>query len=106
MADFIWFLLVVLALAVASYQRTSLVTAVCIAGGVMILGTLFGDIGLLGWIVFLALTLPFTLSNIRQQHITKKLLAFYRKVMPEMSTADGLLSIAHFVAIYLNKSHQ
>ena len=56
MADFIWFLLVVLALAVASYQRTSLVTAVCIAGGVMILGTLFGDIGLLGWIVFLALT--------------------------------------------------
>ena len=51
MADFIWFLLVVLALAVASYQRTSLVTAVCIAGGVMILGTLFGDIGLLGWIV-------------------------------------------------------
>ena len=83
MADFIWFLLVVLALAVASYQRTSLVTAVCIAGGVMILGTLFGDIGLLGWIVFLALTLPFTLSNIRQQHITKKLLSFYRKVMPE-----------------------
>jgi len=88
MADFIWFLLVVLALAVASYQRTSLVTAVCIAGGVMILGTLFGDIGLLGWIVFLALTLPFTLSNIRQQHITKKLLAFYRKVMPEMSSTE------------------
>ena len=56
--------------------------------GVMILGTLFGDIGLLGWVVFLALTLPFTLANIRQQHISKKLLAFYRKVMPEMSSTE------------------
>ena len=50
MADFIWFLLVVLTLAVASYQRTSLVTAVAMGAGVMILGTLFGDIGLLGWV--------------------------------------------------------
>ena len=88
MADFIWFLLVVLTLAVASYQRTSLVTAVAMGAGVMILGTLFGDIGLLGWVVFLALTLPFTLVNIRQQHISKKLLAFYRKVMPEMSSTE------------------
>ena len=88
MADFIWFLLVVLTLAVASYQRTSLVTAVAMGAGVMILGTLFGDIGLLGWVVFLALTLPFTLANIRQQHISKKLLAFYRKVMPEMSSTE------------------
>ena len=79
MADFIWFLLVVLALAIASYQRTSLVTAVAMGAGVMILGTLFGDIGLFGWVVYLALTLPFTLSNIRQSYITKKLLAFYKK---------------------------
>ena len=88
MADFIWFLLVVLTLAVASYPRTSLVTAVAMGAGVMILGTLFGDIGLLGWVVFLALTLPFTLANIRQQYISKKLLAFYRKVMPEMSSTE------------------
>ena len=87
MADFIWFLLVVLTLAVASYQRTSLVTAVAMGAGVMILGTLFGDIGLLGWVVF-CLTLPFTLANIRQQHISKKLLGFYRKVMPEMSSTE------------------
>ena len=47
MADFIWFLLVVLTLAVASYQRTSLNKAVAMGAGVMILGTFFGDTGLL-----------------------------------------------------------
>ena len=88
MADFIWFLLVVLTLAVASYQRTSLITAVLLGGGVMVLGTLFGDIGLLGWVVYLALSLPFAVANIRTQYITTKLLAFYRKVMPEMSTTE------------------
>ena len=41
MADFIWFSLVVLTLAIASYQRTSLVTAVAMGAGVMVLGTFF-----------------------------------------------------------------
>ena len=88
MAEFIWFLLVVLTLAVASYKRTTLVNAVAAAAAVMVLGTLFGDIGLLGWIVFLIFAVPLTIADIRQPYISSKLLAFYRKVMPEMSTTE------------------
>ncbi|MEW9796988.1 acyl-CoA dehydrogenase FadE [Alteromonas sp. CYL-A6] len=88
MAAFIWFLLVILALAVASYKRTSLTTAVAAGAGVLVLGTLFGDVGLLGWLVYLAIAIPFTVTDIRQNYITRKLLAFYRKVMPEMSSTE------------------
>ncbi len=88
MAEFIWFLLVVLTLAVASYKRTTLVNAVAAAAAVMVLGTLFGDIGLLGWILFLIFAIPLTIADIRQPYISSKLLAFYRKVMPEMSRTE------------------
>lgn len=84
----IWYLLVVLALAIASYKRTTLINAVSIAGGVLVLGTLFGDIGLISWVIFAAFTLPFIVPQIRQQYLTTPLLKFYRKVMPEMSRTE------------------
>lgn len=88
MAAFIWFLLVLLTLAVASYKRTSLITAVFAGAAVMVLGTLFGDIGVLGWLVFLVIAVPLSVKDIRQNFITSKLLAFYKKVMPEMSATE------------------
>ncbi|MCU7554051.1 acyl-CoA dehydrogenase FadE [Alteromonas sp. ASW11-19] len=88
MAEFIWFLLVLITLAVASYKRTSLLNTVAATGAVMVLGTLFGDIGFFGWLAFLVVAVPLSVTNIRQTYLSSKLLAFYRKVMPEMSTTE------------------
>ncbi|WP_018981858.1 acyl-CoA dehydrogenase FadE [Salinimonas chungwhensis] len=88
MAEFIWFLIVLLTLCVASYKRLGLVNTIALTAGVMFIGTLFGDIGWLGWLVFLLVAVPLGVSDIRKKHITKKLLAFYQKVMPEMSRTE------------------
>ena len=88
MSDLFWFLLSILVLAVAAYKQTTLLNAVIALSVVVIVGTLTGDIGLFGWIVFLAVSLPLVNTNIRKQHISSKLLKFYKKVMPEMSETE------------------
>lgn len=88
MAEFIWFLIVLLTLCVASYKRLGLFNTIALTTGVMLIGTVFGDIGWLGWLVFLAVAIPFGVADIRKPYITKKLLAFYKKVMPEMSRTE------------------
>ena len=88
MSDLVWFLLFVAVLAVAAYQQTSLLNAAIAAGVVMVVGTFAGDIGIIGWLLFAAVTVPLVNRDIRKQHISKKLLAFYKKVMPEMSETE------------------
>ncbi|WP_137166831.1 acyl-CoA dehydrogenase FadE [Salinimonas lutimaris] len=88
MADFVWFLIVVAALGVASYKQIGLVNTIALSGAVMVIGTLFGDIGWLGWLIYLLLAIPFGVADIRKPYITRKLLAFYKKVMPEMSRTE------------------
>lgn len=88
MADFIWFLIVLLALCVASYKQLGLVNTIALTASIMVVGTVFGDIGWLGWLVFLLIAVPFGVADIRKPYITKKLLAFYKKVMPEMSRTE------------------
>jgi acyl-CoA dehydrogenase len=88
MSDLVWVLLFVAVLAVAAYQQTSLLNAAIAAGVVMVVGTFAGDIGIIGWLLFAAVTVPLVNRDIRKQHISKKLLAFYKKVMPEMSETE------------------
>lgn len=88
MADFVWFLIVLLALCVASYKQLGLVNTIALTAAIMVVGTVFGDIGWLGWLVFLLIAVPFGVADIRKPYITKKLLAFYKKVMPEMSRTE------------------
>ena len=88
MSDFIWVLLVILSLCVAAYQRLPLMNAIIVAGGVLLVGTIFGSLGLLSWLVFIVVMAPFAVPSIRIPYLTKPMLAFYRKVMPEMSTTE------------------
>ena len=39
------------------------------------------DVGLFGWLVFLALAIPLNNRSIRQTYISAKLLKFYKKVI-------------------------
>ncbi|MBT0586379.1 acyl-CoA dehydrogenase FadE [Alteromonas oceanisediminis] len=88
MSDLIWFLLSILVIAIAAYKQTSLLNTVIGVGVVMVVGTLTGDIGWFGWLVFLALSVPLVNRGIRQQYLSKRLLKFYKKVMPEMSDTE------------------
>ncbi|MCW8108131.1 acyl-CoA dehydrogenase FadE [Alteromonas ponticola] len=88
MAEFIWFLIILVALSIASYKRASLTTAAAVVAGIMVIGTLFSEIDWLGWLVFLAIAVPLLVPSLRKQLISSKLLAFYRKVMPEMSSTE------------------
>ncbi|QJR79384.1 acyl-CoA dehydrogenase [Alteromonas pelagimontana] len=88
MAELVWFLIIVVALAVASYKRMSLINTVALVAAVMVLGTLFGDIDWLGWLLFVVIAVPLSITDIRKQYISSRILSFYRKVMPEMSTTE------------------
>ncbi|MEG3768809.1 acyl-CoA dehydrogenase, partial [Alteromonas sp. 14N.309.X.WAT.G.H12] len=88
MGELTWFLIFVIAACVGAYKRMSLSSAVSLLAGVMLLGTLFGEIGLLGWCLFLIVTIPLANGNIRRKHITTHLLRFYKKVSPEMSDTE------------------
>ena len=88
MSDFIWFLMGICVIAVAAYKQTTLLNTLIAMSVIMVVGTLAGDIGLLGWLVFLLFSVPLANPSIRQKYISSKLLAFYKKVSPEMSETE------------------
>lgn len=88
MGELTWFLIFVIAACVGAYKRMSLSSIVSLLTGVMLLGTIFGEIGLLGWCLFLIVTIPLANGNLRRKHITSHLLRFYKKVSPEMSDTE------------------
>jgi len=73
---------------ILAYHRASLTLFTAAIGGLLVLGSFFGTVGLVGWILFAAVALPLNIASIRQQHITKPLLKLYRKIMPEMSSTE------------------
>ncbi|MFC3095621.1 acyl-CoA dehydrogenase [Alteromonas sediminis] len=88
MESFIWFLLVVAALSIATYKRASLNNTIAAGAAVLLLGTFAGGVGLLAWLIYAAVFAPFAVSSLRLTYLTKPMLAFYKKVMPEMSSTE------------------
>ncbi|MBU2976781.1 acyl-CoA dehydrogenase FadE [Alteromonas sp. C1M14] len=88
MGELAWFLIFVVAACVAAYKRMSLTSTVSLLAGVMVLGTLFGEIGLLSWCLFLIVAIPLANGKLRRKYITTHLLRFYKKVSPEMSVTE------------------
>ncbi|MDF2177570.1 acyl-CoA dehydrogenase FadE [Aliiglaciecola sp. CAU 1673] len=88
MQSAIWILLVLGALGVASYWRLKLNVATLLVAAVMAAGTVAGEIGYLGWLLFLVIALPINLSAVRKQYLTAPLFKLYKKIMPEMSRTE------------------
>ena len=88
MDELVWLLVFLLAASVAAYKRMTLSNTVSLLAGVMVLGTLFGSIGFFSWLLFLIIAVPLSIPDIRRPYITKPLLAFYKKVSPEMSATE------------------
>jgi acyl-CoA dehydrogenase len=88
MFDLVWFLIFIAVFGVVAYQRYSLITCVGVLALTMVIGTIAGGIGILGWILFTLVTLPIAYSPIRVSILSTKLLSFYKSVTPELSDTE------------------
>ncbi|MGQ8363753.1 acyl-CoA dehydrogenase FadE [Glaciecola sp. 1036] len=88
MSELFWVLFILLTIGVVTYQRYALQSSVAIVGVALFIATLFGDLGIFSWILFLAVSVPLLYEPIRKDIISKRLLAFYKKVSPEMSSTE------------------
>jgi len=88
MSDLYWFIIVLVVFGVVAYQRYSLSTSVAVLTATMLVGTIFGSIGILGWIAFLLIAVPLAYKPFRRDYLTTRLLKFYKSVSPEMSTTE------------------
>ncbi|MBE0368885.1 acyl-CoA dehydrogenase FadE [Pseudoalteromonas aurantia] len=75
-------------LGAASYHRASWNTCIGIAAITLLIGTFASAFGALTWLVFLAITVPLSLTNIRQQYIIAPLFKAFKKVTPTMSDTE------------------
>ncbi len=88
MEIFMFLLILLLAVGILAYHRAGLTLFTAALAGLMVLGSWFGPVSLVGWILFALVAIPLNVASIRQQHITKPLLKLYRKIMPEMSSTE------------------
>ncbi len=88
MFEAFWYLAVIATIIGVTYQRFSLHVSFAAIGVAMVLGTVFGSIGIFSWLLFAAVAIPVLYEPIRKGIITKNLLAFYKRVSPEMSSTE------------------
>ncbi|CCQ12311.1 Acyl-CoA dehydrogenase, short-chain specific [Pseudoalteromonas luteoviolacea B = ATCC 29581] len=75
-------------LSVASYHRASWNTSVGVAGATLLVGSIAGAFGTFSWLLFLAIVLPLSLTNIRQQYIVAPIFKTFKKITPTMSDTE------------------
>ncbi|MEC7689921.1 MAG: acyl-CoA dehydrogenase FadE [Pseudomonadota bacterium] len=88
MGELAWFIIFMVAVCVAAYKRMSLTSTVSLLAGIMVLGTITGSIGFFSWLLFLIIAVPLSMPDVRRKFISSRLLAFYKKVSPEMSATE------------------
>ncbi|MFD2166924.1 acyl-CoA dehydrogenase FadE [Thalassotalea euphylliae] len=71
-----------------AYTRASLSAYTLVFGILMIVGSVFQVVSLLGWIVFAAIALPLNITSFRKEYISKPLLKMFKGIMPEMSRTE------------------
>jgi acyl-CoA dehydrogenase len=88
MNELIWLFIVLGVYGITAYKQTSSQTTLIAISVAMVIGTAAGAIGIIGWVTFAIVIIPLAYSPFRKDYITTKLLAFYKSVMPEMSTTE------------------
>lgn len=88
MSDLIWFLIFLAVFGIVTYQRYNLHKSVVILTVTMLIGSIFGSIGLLGWILFALLVVPLAYRPFRLELLSSRLLGFYKSVTPELSSTE------------------
>jgi acyl-CoA dehydrogenase len=88
MNELLWLLIVLSVYGATAYKQTSPQTTLVAVTVAMVVGTVADGVGIFGWIAFAVVAIPLSYAPWRKEFITKKLLAFYKSVMPEMSTTE------------------
>lgn len=88
MSDLIWFTLVLAVVGFCAYKRMNLQTSLVSVAAALALATIVGSLGFVSWLLFAVVAIPLAYEPIRKDIISKKLLAFYKKVSPEMSQTE------------------
>jgi acyl-CoA dehydrogenase len=88
MQTLLWLLIFFTALGAVSYFRMKLFNATVTLFVVMLIGTMFGMVGELLWLLFLIVAIPFNLESVRKQYMSAPMLRLYKKIMPEMSSTE------------------
>ncbi|MBY8161620.1 acyl-CoA dehydrogenase FadE [Vibrio fluvialis] len=70
------------------YHRTSLMTALAALTFTMLVLSLFGPVGIIGWALYLAAVAVLAVPSIRQSLISGKTLKVFKKVLPAMSQTE------------------
>ncbi len=70
------------------YHRTSLFVAIAALTITMLVLSLFGPVGIIGWSLYLAALAVFTVPSVRQSLISAKALRVFKKVLPAMSQTE------------------
>jgi acyl-CoA dehydrogenase len=86
-----WFLAFIFVVGVLAYHRASFIIWTLSVGLFLVLATRFLGIGVgmvLAWIFYLAFAIPFNIAKWRRQFISRRILNFYRNVMPTMSRTE------------------
>ena len=84
----IFVLALLVLLSAASYHRASWNTALGIAAVTMLVGTFAGAFGIISWLIFLAIVIPLSVTNLRQQYIVAPAFKAFKKVTPTMSETE------------------
>ncbi|MDK1287508.1 acyl-CoA dehydrogenase FadE [Pseudoalteromonas umbrosa] len=72
----------------ACYHRASWNTCLGVAAATLVVGTFADAFGALSWLIFIAVAIPFSVTNIRQQYIVAPLFKAFKKVTPTMSETE------------------
>lgn len=88
MSDLLWVFIVLAAVGIVSYKRYSLQSSLFIIAATLAIATVVGTLGIISWIVFAVIAAPLAYEPFRKDFLSKKLLAFYLKVSPEMSQTE------------------
>ncbi len=78
-------------LGITLYHRMSLVKSVSLLTATMLVLTITGSVGVIGWTLYVLAIAVFAVSGIRQSLISRKALALFKTVLPAMSQTEKKL---------------
>ncbi len=88
METLIWFASAFILSWFMAYTRAALTTYTMVFGILMVIGTVFDVVSLIGWLIFAAIALPLNITSFRKEYISKPLLKLFKGIMPEMSRTE------------------
>ncbi len=92
MEVFAWLVFFITIFGVLIYRRSSMLVAAITVAASLLLVSLFSHLGMVGkiilWVVYALFFIPFTVKPLRRQLLSRRILASFRKVMPQMSVTE------------------